>query len=338
MSAASVATALAGLLILAAPSVWTILAVMLHYNLTSTTIWPAIESGLSRTRARPGGMGLGARMALFNVSWGSAGFAAFFTRGALEDAGWHWVFVVPALAHALAWAILRFKGVAPAMIADGHVPTGDEADAPAVSPARAKTLLTMARLANAMAYVAIYVLIPLLSKLALLASMGSLVDAGMITSAWSFTRFVGFGLAWAWAGWHYRATWLIGAMAALAAGLFVTLTVHHPAALVAGQVVFGLATALIYSSALYYAMHVSHGDGGQAGLHEALIGLGIFVGPALGALSGAGNVGPEAMWRIALGITGLLAIGTLVMMALAWGSRETAPAAPPSPPPEDHPS
>jgi MFS family permease len=186
---------------------------------------------------------------------------------------------------------------------------------------RAATLLLVAWTGNALSYVAIYVLIPLLAQLANLAGVGTLVGGGMITSAWSFMRFAGFVLAWVWVGWHYKGRWLIGAQVVLVASFFFMLTVHHPAVFVATQMIFGLAVALVYSSALYYAMHVSSGHGGHAGIHEALIGLGTAVGPAIGALAGTGEIGQDAVWRIALGVTAVLAAGTLVMAWMAWRIR-----------------
>ncbi len=331
VSAASAPAALVGLLAIGVPAVWMVLLVMLPYNFTSTMIWPAIESGLSRTRVGGGGrMGLSARMALFNVSWGSAGFAAFFTRGALEGLWWGMIFLLPAAAHVLAWIILRGWGVSAADIGKGDIAVeGEErreGDAARVSPRRAQSLLRMAWLGNTLAYVAIYVLIPLLAKLAQAAGMGSLAGGGMITSVWSFTRFAGFALVWVWAGWHYQARWLIGAMALLAGSFFVmlTLTVHLPGLLVAMQILFGLSAALIYSSALYYAMHVSRGHGGHAAIHEAVIGLGIFIGPTIGALAGSGEMDAEALARIGMGVTGLLLAGLGLMTWMAWRVRGVA--------------
>ena len=51
------------------------------------------------------------------------------------------------------------------------------------------------------------------------------------------------------------------------------------------QVFFGFATGLIYYSSLFYAMDVGEASSEHSGLHEAFIGLGIFAGPAVGALA-----------------------------------------------------
>jgi MFS family permease len=318
MSAGCVLTALAGLLAIRYPSVWTVLAVMLPYNFTSTMVWPAVESALSRA---PGALKLSSRMSLYNISWGSAGFVAFFTRGALEHLHWSMIFIAPAAA-SLVGAVLMatltrpddWRGAAP--VDDDPADAGELAQ-PGMRD-RAAVLLKMAWVGNALAYVAINVLIPVMLRLATESGVTDLAAAGAITSVWSFTRFAAFGLVWWWVGWHYNVRWLLAAQFALALTFFAMLTWHWAPALVVAQILFGLATALVYSSSLYYAMHVSDGHGGHAGLHEALIGLGIAVGPTIGALAGTGELGPAALWRIAVGVTALLLLGTGVM---AWMAR-----------------
>jgi MFS family permease len=312
MSVACVATAGVGLLAIRVPSLWMVLAVMLPYNFTSTMIWPAVESGLSRA---PGGLRLTSRMSLYNLSWGSSGFLAFFVRGALERGWWGNIFVVPAGASLVGFLLLAaFSDRTDLRIArpvEDDPSAAHELDSPRMRE-RAKTLLHMAWIANALAYVAINVLIPVMLRLADLADVKDLAAAGAITSVWPFMRFAGFAVAWMWTGWHYKARWLVGAQGALAVTFLLMLTVHTLPVLLAAQVVFGGSVALVYSSSLYYAMHVSSGHGGHAGFHEALIGMGVAVGPTIGALAGAGDMGQDAVWRIGVGVTALLAAGTIV--------------------------
>jgi MFS family permease len=193
---------------------------------------------------------------------------------------------------------------------------------------RATTLLHMAWIGNALAYVGINVLTPVQTKLAddanvghLAANigMGSLALAGFVTSVWGLTRAAGFLLAGKWTGWHYKARWLVGAQLALAASFLLMLLIPNIWLLIATQILFGLSTALIYSSSLYYAMHTSEGSGGHAGLHEALIGLGIFVGPAVGALAGGDARDTAALTRIAWSVTTVLLLGALAMWIMGAG-------------------
>jgi MFS family permease len=336
-SGMSILTALLCLLAIGFKSIWMLAAVMLPYNLFCTPIWVAIESGLTRTQGK---MRLSTRLGLFNIAWGSANFVAFFFRGMLEHISWSLIFIVPALLHVVAFLALRFWAPPADLIGTEHVPDdpagGHELDAPGMRE-RARVLLHMAWLGNALCYVAIYVLIPLLAKLADLASIGTLVGAGMITSAWSLTRFGGFALAWLWSGWHYKGRWVLGAQIVAVACFFVILTIHSPFVFVGAQIFFGVAVALVYSAALYYAMHVSAGHGGHAGIHEALVGVGVALGPGLGAVASTGEFGAAAMLRVAVAVTGLLAVGTAVMGWQAWRAAR-APLFPAPPASGDSPS
>ena len=102
---------------------------------------------------------------------------------------------------------------------------------------------------------------------------------------WFFGRFAAFALLWRWRGWHYRFRWLLGAFLLLIASFTIIPLATGLWMVVAAQVAFGFATGLIYYSSLFYAMDVGETKGEHGGLHEAFIGLGIFLGPAAGALA-----------------------------------------------------
>jgi hypothetical protein len=78
------------------------------------------------------------------------------------------------------------------------------------------------------------------------------------------------------------------------------------------QVAFGLSLGLIYYSSLYYSMDVGETKGEHGGFHESAIGLGIFAGPAVGALSLTAfperpNIGTTAVTVLLLiGLAGVL--------------------------------
>jgi MFS family permease len=61
------------------------------------------------------------------------------------------------------------------------------------------------------------------------------------------------------------------------------LLVPNLTVIVIAQLGFGFAVGLIYSSSLFYSMDVGETKGEHGGFHEALIGVGIFAGPAIGA-------------------------------------------------------
>jgi MFS family permease len=308
-----------------------LMLVMLPFNVTSTTCWPALESAISRSAGR---MRLSTRMAVYNLSWAAAGFAAFFTRGALEALGWSTIFTVPALTMAASMAVLA--GFAMSREGAPKVAEETEEDTPAIRK-RAVTLLHMAWVGNALAYVGINVVTAVLMKLADTAGVKNLaygwgIEAltliGFWTSVWGLTRVVGFVIAGKWTGWHYKARWLVGSQLALAGTFLLMMVVHNVWALLLAQIVFGLSAALIYSSSLYYAMHTSEGSGGHAGFHEALIGVGIFVGPAIGAIASAnsgtgGAADLAALERIGWSVAAVLVAGAIVMWWMGAKGRGT---------------
>jgi MFS family permease len=316
----SVATCLIGLLALAFPLIWVIPLILIPFNLTCTMIWPAIESGLTRSPAR---MPLARRISYYNLAWGSAGFLATFTHGMLESWWYGLIFVVPAAVCGLAGLTLGVLAVPASMIGTHNVPdTGageQELDDPAVRR-RAGRLLKMAWITNPLAYMAIYVLIPVMADLCNLAGVSDLGLAGMLGSIWFVVRFVGFAVAGRWTGWHYKIRWQIGPLVALTGALAAMLLVHNLVVLIACQVVFGAAAAVLYSASLYYAMHVSSGHGGHAAFHEAVIGIGTTAGPLIGAVASTGQSG-RAMAPIALGVSALLIAGLAVILWMALGQK-----------------
>jgi hypothetical protein len=261
---------------------------------------------------------------MYNLTWGVSNAVAFFVAPVLFRMSWVWIFLGSA-AGCLVGALTIFRCAIPqAMIAPHHVPDDKAAAADAGSVARDvernKTLLHMAWVANAVAYAAINVLIPVLPTVVLLAGATGALAQSVLIFVWTFTRAVGFAIVWRWTGWAYSVRWLMGAFVALA--LTFVLMLAWPAnipLLLGAEAVFGLAAALLYSASLYYAMQVSSGDGGHAGVHESLVGLGIAVGPAIAALAGTSGVGggSAGMGHIAPGIiVGVTCVLTAGLAAL----------------------
>jgi hypothetical protein len=231
----------------------------------------------------------------------------------LESISYQLIFIVPAIASALAAIVLAAWAIPARMIGVHNVPdtaAGEhELDDPKVR-ARAQTLLKMAWLANPLAYVAIYALIPVMPKLAQLNGIHDEAATGMVGSVWFAARFVGFGIAGYLTFWHYKTSWQIGPLITLTLSFAAMLLVRNLAALIALQVLFGFSAALLYSASLYYSMHVSSGHGGHAAFHEAVVGIGTMAGPLIGALAATGQSSiANPMPRVAAGVTALLVVG-----------------------------
>ncbi len=142
----------------------------------------------------------------------------------------------------------------------------------------------MVWLAIPFSYIGITTVIAVIPALARTLDM-STAQAGLFCSIWMFVRLGTFVALWQWTGWHYRFRWLLGAFVGLTASFSLLLLSHNLGLLVAAQAVFGVSVGLIYYSSLFYSMDVGETKGEHGGLHEAMIGMGICLGPAVGALS-----------------------------------------------------
>jgi len=140
----------------------------------------------------------------------------------------------------------------------------------------------MAWIANPFSYVAINTIIPLIPSIAEKLDLSTGM-AGIVCSIWMFVRLAAFAVFWQWTGWHYRFRWLAGSFILMIVCFFGVLMSQSVGLLLLAQIGFGLSIGLIYYSSLYYSMNVTENQGANAGVHEAMIGTGLFAGPAFGA-------------------------------------------------------
>lgn len=312
--------------------------------------WPSLEALVSEGESR---RGLSRMIGIYNVVWSSGAAVAYFTGGAmLESLGRASLFWVPAACHLaqlalLAWltrlantrrlpqpcgipleeaalinaecgvrsAERRQRAAVPCATLDANGSTDCSTDLSEghVHPAKCKAFLRMAWLANPFAYVAMNTLIPLLPDLALRLKLSTAL-AGFVGSVWMFARLAAFVGLWQWTGWHYRFRWLISAYALMIACFAIILLVPIVWVIIAAELVFGLAVGLIYYSSLFYSMDVGETKGEHGGFHEALIGLGIFLGPAVGAstLRLFPSTPQAGVWAVC----GLLVLGLGILITL----------------------
>jgi predicted MFS family arabinose efflux permease len=182
-----------------------------------------------------------------------------------------------------------------------------------ISAATASSFLRLAWLANPFAYVAMNTVIPLIPDLAARFSL-STTQAGFVASVWLFARLSAFTLLWHWTGWHYRFGWLLAAYITMVVSFLALLLGPNLAVILVAQGAFGLAVGLIYYSSLFYSMDVGEETQGEhGGRHEALIGLGIFAGPAVGTAA--------LQFLPSVSHAGIAAVGCLLfagLPALLW--------------------
>ena len=264
-------------------------------------MWPALEILISE-RA---GSSLPKMVGIYNVTWAVGGSISYFTAGLLiEKFGMTSLFWIPL---GLTLIELSLMPIATGWLKQEHA---CEFDGQSLKPESCNVetgqFIKMAWIANPFSYVAINTVIPLIPSIAEKLSLSTGM-AGVVCSVWMFARLTAFASFWQWTGWHYRFQWLAGSFFVMIVSFFGILMAQSVGFLLMAQVGFGFSIGLIYYSSLYYSMNVAENQGANAGVHEAMIGAGQFIGPAVGAA--ALYIVPAASGIGAWSVGGLLCIG-----------------------------
>lgn len=279
--------------------------------------WPALEALVTEGESI---VGIQHNVGIYNIVWASTGAVAYFTGGALlEKFGAASLFFVPiTLLSALLLSTIALERKA--IVGQCLIPADASRDKTdlgielALRVGRSKRFLQMAWVANPFAYVAINTLVAAMPTVALRLGL-SPMEAGFYCSAWLFARVGAFIILWLWPSWHYRFSWLAGAFMAMTCGFIVILTVRSITVVVLAQLLFGCAIGLIYYSSLFYAMDLGQTKGVHGGLHEAALGIGNSVGPAVGALTL--QFVPQHPSSAAIAVS-LLLMGGLGTLLILW--------------------
>ena len=299
------------------------IAVLVVWTASTCFVWPALEALVSEGETKEE---LPRQIGNYNVIWATCSACSYFFGGAVfEHLGYRSIFWLPIGFYVLQFAMLtwlaRRRTVAahgsPRQVSNRHQPEAVAFRQP-VSP---RTFLRMAWLANPFACIGINTLLATIPALARDLHL-STTASGLFGSVWFFARLAAFILLWQWTGWHYRFRWLIGAFLGLMAGFAALLVLRDLWLLLAAQVLFGFAVGLIYYSSLFYSMDVGQTKGEHGGLHEAAMGTGNFIGPALGMT--ALLLAPQNPNAGAYAVSGLLAFGLLGLFRLRF-SRPSVP-------------
>ncbi len=246
--------------------------------------WPALEALVCEGETPSG---LQRVVGIYNLGWAGTGALGYFIGGKILDRfGLQSLFLAPLGVLIIQLALtfwLATKARAERIeTADDKNPAPLETNPRPIALARG--FLRMAWLANPFAYIAINTLVAVMPGIAEQLGL-STTAAGFCCSLWCFARLAAFFGLWVWPGWHYKFRWMLSAYLALIASFIVILTAPTLVVVVLAQLLFGIAIGLIYYSSLFYSMDVGETKGEHGGIHEAAIGLGNFVGPAVGAAS-----------------------------------------------------
>ena len=296
---------------------WMEWAIVVIWTTTMCQTWPALQAMLGRGQTREQ---LSRTTTIYNLTWSSMTALAYLTSGALlQHFGGEVLFWVPALMHGVQLVLLeveerRQKRLAQEQVVTKSTPPAGPGLETADSAARleaGKNFLHLAWVSNPFAYTAIYALLPVIPKLADAFHLTP-QTAGFVCSIWQWSRMGSFVLFYLWPGWHYRFRWLLLAFFLMAGSFLTVLLASQLWLLIVAQILFGLCVGLIYSSSLFYSMDLGISGGKGGGIHEAVIGLGMFMGPATGVLSL--QFFPTHPSASTWGTTGLLVIGLVLFL------------------------
>jgi MFS family permease len=277
--------------------------------------WPALEALVSEGEppAR-----LQRMIGIYNLVWAGGSAMAYFVGGALkEELGDRSIFWLPALVQAAQLALVFWlKGRVTAAGGSLAPASAGEMVRPQALPGGLRlpprAFLVMAWMANPFAYVALNAVGPVMPQLAERLHL-STQEAGFFCSIWFFARLGTFACLWRWTGWHYRFRWLLAAFVVMTISFAGMLLASHIMVIALAQVGLGCAVGLIYYSSLFYSMDVGDTKGEHGGIHEAVIGSGVFGGAAIGS-AGQYLFGGQfsSTWAVSavlvLGLAGLLLV------------------------------
>jgi MFS family permease len=315
---ASVVCAIVWLLMIAARSPYHLLALMPFSGFSRSLLWPPMQAWLSEFSAGNRHR-LNRTMALFNVSWTAGIMIGPLVAGFVWASSWWLAFVVPALLALLS------------IIALARTPTHEQAQLPPpedrrMHPQRALLFLHLAWIGNFASWFTrgtVSSMFPQLSK-----ALGfSPALLGTLIFLLSLGQLVMFGLTRREQRWQYYLPTMLLAEFVGMAGLLLAGFAHQPAMFAVAFAAGGLCTGVTYASSLFYALDGVHEDRGKrSGRHEAVLGMGIVVGPLVGGLVGQ-TISLHAPFTAAGVVFGLAIVAQLVLWRRSRGRQQMEGAA-----------
>jgi MFS family permease len=143
--------------------------------------------------------------------------------------------------------------------------------------------LYLAWIANVATYFTIGVMRSLFPKLGEQIGMGTPSIGGLL-SLITFSQVVTFAILAKTSRWHYRLVPIFTSQAILLFSSLMVYSLSGVGELAPIMVLIGGCTGITYYSSIYYSLNTSGSRGARSGIHEALIGVGIVLGPLTGGI------------------------------------------------------
>ena len=279
-------------------------------SIVGAIMWASIESFLSAGRH---GHALRASIGLFNVTWTAAVAIAFYLMAPLFLTDQSRI-VILAIGPCclIAGMCLRWFPKNPA-------PPSDAPHATFI-PAVYRPLRSASRFLIPTSYLLIGALLPLLpyviDRIEVIPVMATPVAA-----TWLTMRVITITGMWRLHFWHGRWSTLAVGAALMTIGFAAAVLANSLPVLAIGLMAFGAGQAILYYASLYYALSVGHGDVGDAGTFEALVGGGYLLGPIASLAGVALGGGVNVVWCV-LAVAGL---ASLLALREWWRWRRNPP-------------
>jgi len=280
--------------------------------------WPIVESFVSAGHSPAE---LAVVLGRFNVTWATAVPVALIVSGPLIASGSESaLFVVAAAGNVAGFLLAAVQPAAPVHLDDAHPARPNPAEI-----RRMGALLGAARWSMLLSYALLFLLAPLIPVVldhfelgvSSATQVAAVLDVARVVTFWTLGRFL---------GWRGRALPVVLSIAVLPAAFSLILFGGDLAAVVLGELSFGVCSGFLYTAALYYALVVKNASVEAGGAHEGLIGVGFALGPLVGLAAQA--LQPSTGNRL-LSVTVSLGPVCVVLTALALSSLLRARRPPP---------
>lgn len=313
MTLSTGAIALLFLGFLAVDRVWQLFLLAVLIGTMLAGFWPSLQAWLGRGKDRRRLLGAVGR---FNVAW-SFGFLVGPTLGGVLYA------MNPRQVFVLASAVV---GLVFAALLLGRI--RDNAEAPADSPehdtlAAARRYLPVAWIANFATFYAVGTVRSLFPKLATDLGIGP-AALGYLMGLIGLGQVISFLVLWRTDRWQFRLAPLATIQGLAVAALALFAATGATAVFGLGMLVCGVLIGTTFTSSIFYSLHARGSGGRRAGIHEGIVGTGVFLGPLAGGLV-AEHVGARAPYLVAMAV---LVAAFAVEAYLLWRSRPQPAAAP----------
>lgn len=276
--------------------------------------WPLIESYVTAGHTPDETMSVLGR---FNVTWALAVPLSVAGSGVfIGSASPQRLFTAAAILNVIALLLCLAIARAPAHLAQDHPERLGRTQLEHYA-----RLLTTSRWVLVASYSLLFLVAPLLPSVFARLHMPT-ESATAAASLLDIVRVSAFAVFGRYLFWRGRFSPLFASVIALPLGFAFIAFGDHLSLVLLGEVLFGAASGLTYSAALYYAIVVGNASVEAGGAHEALIGLGLALGPFAGIVGHALiAVGLHYAVAMSLGVAPIVLVCTYKAAASARARR-----------------